>query len=130
MIAKLCGVRILVVEDEYLVASLIQNILEDAGCIVSGPIPRLAEAVDAAAVEECDAAVLDVNLGGSRVFPVAEVLSRRHIPFVFVTGYGTHSLPGEHHHRPAVRKPFRNEELLNAVCSLFRSAPRCGSRYG
>ncbi len=115
---RLSGVRILVVEDEYLVASLIQDILEHAGCEVAGPIPRLAEAVDAAESDPCDAAILDVNLGGDRVFPVAEVLSRRHIPFVFVTGYGTYSLPDEHHGRPAIRKPFRSEQLLTAVSDL------------
>jgi len=113
------GLRILVVEDEYLVASLIQDILEMAGCVVSGPIPRLTEAVDAAKVDACDAAVLDVNLGGNRVFPVAEVLSHRHIPFIFVTGYGGGNLPEEHHSRPTLRKPFRNDELLNAISALI-----------
>ncbi len=119
---KLAGVRILVVEDEFLVASLIQDILENAGCIVLGPVPRLAEAVDAAEIDTCEVAVLDVNLAGKRVFPVAEVLSRRHIPFIFVTGYGTASLPQEHRGRPTIRKPFRNEELLNAVSGLLRPA--------
>ena len=122
MNAELCGIRVLVVEDEYLVASLIQDILENAGCIVSGPIPRLREAIDAAEIETCDAAVLDVNLGGKRVFPVAEVLTRRHIPFIFVTGYGAASLPLEHHGRPTIRKPFRNEELVNAVSGLLNRA--------
>ncbi len=122
MNSKLTGIRILVVEDEFLVASLIQNILENAGCVVSGPVPRLAEAVDVAETDTCDAAVLDVNLAGKRVFPVAEILSRRHIPFIFVTGYGTASLPQEHHGRPTIRKPFRNEELVNAVSKLLPPA--------
>ena len=118
MTADLNGSKILVVEDEYLVASLIQNVLESAGCIVFGPIPRLAEAMQAADAESCDAAVLDVNLGGERVFSVAAVLRRRHIPFVFVTGYGTEALPPELHKRPTLHKPFRNEELLKAVSGL------------
>jgi CheY-like chemotaxis protein len=63
MTASLEGVRVLLVEDEYLVASLIEEILEIAGCVVTGPIPRLAQAVDAADREACDAAVLDVNFG-------------------------------------------------------------------
>jgi CheY-like chemotaxis protein len=96
--------------------------LEDAGCIVSGPIPRLSEAVDAARVDDCDAAVLDVNLGGHRVFPVAEVLSRRQIPFVLVTGYATNSLPDQFHAHPTLRKPFRNDQLLNAVSNLVKPA--------
>src|SRR5882724_2298726 len=93
MTASLEGVRVLLVEDEYLVAALIEEILEIAGCIVTGPIPRLAQAVDAADHEACDAAVLDVNLAGERIYPVADILSRRNIPFVFVTGYGV--LPGD-----------------------------------
>lgn len=121
MTQGLRGSKILVVEDEFLVASLIQDILETAGCIVSGPIPRLAEAMDAARVEPCDAAVLDINLGGHRVFPVAEVLSRRQIPFAFVTGYSADSLPGEHQGRPTIRKPFRNAELLNTVSGLVNN---------
>jgi DNA-binding response OmpR family regulator len=115
---ELRGLRILVVEDEYLVAALIQDFLEAAGCIVLGPIPRLAQAVDAARAEACDGAVLDINLGGSRVFSVAEVLSRRRIPFVFVTGYGADALPTEFHQRPTIRKPFKGDELLNAVAGL------------
>lgn len=116
------GLRILVVEDEFLVATLIQDYLENAGCVVSGPIPRLAEAVVAAKVDACDAAVLDVNLGGQRVFPVAEILSRRRIPFVFVTGYGAGSLPGEHRGRPTLRKPFKGKELVSTVSHLVHPA--------
>jgi len=56
------------------------------------------------------------------VFPVAAILSRRHIPFVFVTGYGAGGLPDEHNGRPTIRKPFRNDELLNAVSDLMKPA--------
>ncbi|MBV8737026.1 MAG: response regulator [Alphaproteobacteria bacterium] len=122
MKAGLNGLRILVVEDEYLVASLIQDFLEMAGCVVLGPIARLAEAVHAAHSDSCDAAVLDVNLGGSLVFPVAEILSHRRIPFAFVTGYATGALPDEHHARPTIRKPFRKEELLALISDLVNSA--------
>ncbi|MBV8121638.1 MAG: response regulator [Alphaproteobacteria bacterium] len=115
---NLTGLKILVVEDEFLVASLIQDLLEDAGCVVSGPIPRLSEAIDAARADDCDAAVLDVNLGGYRVFPVAEELSRRHIPFVIVTGYATTTLPEPFDRSPTIRKPFRNQDLLNAISNL------------
>jgi DNA-binding response OmpR family regulator len=119
---KLDGIRILVVEDEFLVASLIQAVLEDAGCVVSGPIGRLSKAIDAARVDDCDAAVLDVNLGGQRVFPVAEELSRRHIPFVVVTGYATASLPAPLAGCPILRKPFRNQQLLSALSNLVECA--------
>ncbi len=121
MTASLEGVRVLLVEDEYLVASLIEEILETAGCIVTGPIPRLAEAVDAADRERCDAAVLDVNLAGERIYPVADILSRRNIPFVFVTGYGV--LPGEYANRPRLCKPFKMVDLIDTLSDIVKSAP-------
>jgi DNA-binding response OmpR family regulator len=67
MTAALEGIRVLIVEDEFLVATLIEDMLTSAGCVVSGPIPRLAEALDAVDCGTFDAAVLDVNLGGDRV---------------------------------------------------------------
>jgi DNA-binding response OmpR family regulator len=121
MTASLEGVRVLLVEDEYLVASLIEEMLEIAGCIVTGPIPRLAQAVDAADRETCDAAVLDVNLAGERIYPVADILSRRNIPFVFVTGYGV--LPGEYANRPRLCKPFKMADLLDALSDIVKPAP-------
>jgi DNA-binding response OmpR family regulator len=121
MTASLEGVRVLLVEDEYLVASLIEEILETAGCIVTGPIPRLAQAVDAADRERCDAAVLDVNLAGERIYPVADILSRRNIPFVFVTGYGV--LPGEYANRPRLCKPFKMADLLDTLSDIVKTAP-------
>jgi DNA-binding response OmpR family regulator len=121
MTASLEGIRVLLVEDEYLVASLIEEILEIAGCIVTGPIPRLAQAVDAADRETCDAAVLDVNLAGERIYPVADILSRRNIPFVFVTGYG--ALPGEYANRPRLCKPFKMADLLDTLSDIVKTAP-------
>ena len=72
MTAELEGVRVLVVEDEFLVATLIEDMLQSAGCVVSGPIPRLAEALDAVDRGAYDAAILDVNLRGERIDPVAQ----------------------------------------------------------
>ena len=118
MTAALDGIRVLVVEDEYLVAVLIQNMLESAGCVVTGPFPRLPEALDAADRDTYDAAVLDINLGGARIDPVAAALSRRNVPFVFVTGYGAGGLPREYAERPRICKPFRVAELLDTVSSL------------
>jgi DNA-binding response OmpR family regulator len=127
MTASLEGIRVLLVEDEYLVASLIEEMLEIAGCIVTGPIPRLAQAVDAADRESCDAAVLDVNLAGERIYPVADILSRRNIPFVFVTGYGV--LPGEYANRPHLCKPFKMADLLDTLSDIVKTAaPRDQAR--
>ena len=120
------GVRVLVVEDEYFVAILIEEILESAGCIVMGPIPRLPEALDAAHHDNCDAAVLDVNLAGERIDPVADALCERNVPFVFVTGYGSSALPGEHTERPLVHKPFRIGALSGVVKPPMPEAARVG----
>jgi len=122
MTTALEGVRVLIVEDEFLVASLIEDVLESAGCVVSGPIPRVAEALDAVDHESYDAAVLDVNLAGDRIDPVAEALSRRNIPFMFVTGYNTSALPGKFAGRPRLCKPFKMRELLGTLCRLVKSS--------
>ena len=128
MTVVLKGVKVLVVEDEYLVASLIEQILESAGCIVTGPIPRLPEALDAAHHETCDAAVLDVNLGGERIDPVADALCERDVPFLFVTGYGANALPGEYPGRPRVNKPFRMTDLLFALSSILKPDSHLAAR--
>jgi DNA-binding response OmpR family regulator len=122
MTAALHGLTIMVVEDEFLVANLIEHMLEDAGCAISGPFPRLAEAVDGAKREPCDAAILDVNLAGERIFPVAEILARRNIPFMFVTGYDGGSMPLEYAGCPRLHKPFKSAELLHALRDLLRPA--------
>ena len=121
MTADLGGIRVLVVEDEYLVAILIEEILESAGCVVMGPIPRVPEALDAIDHDDCDAAVLDVNLAGERINPVADALSERNVPFLFVTGYGANALPSEYAARPHVCKPFRMAELIGALSSVVNS---------
>ncbi|MGA7259616.1 MAG: response regulator [Stellaceae bacterium] len=125
MTAALEGLRVLVVEDEYLVATLIEDMLTSAGCVVLGPIPRLAEALDAAHRGTFDAAVLDVNLAGDRIDPVADLLSRRNVPFVFVTGYTKGALPGVHAERPRLCKPFKMADLLDKLSSVV--APPSGS---
>ena len=118
MTAALQGIRVLVVEDEFLVASLIEDMLTSAGCVVSGPIPRLAEALDAVHRGTFDAAVLDVNLAGDRIDPVADLLSRRNVPFVFVTGYSTGGLPAVYAERPCLSKSFKMADLLDTLSSV------------
>ena len=120
MTAALSGVRVLVVEDEFLVAMLIEEMLESAGCVVIGPIPRITEALDAVDRDACDAAVLDINLAGERIDPVAKALSKRNVPFMFVTGYGAAGLPGDYLDRPHICKPFKMAELLGTVSRLVK----------
>ena len=130
MTAALEGVRVLVVEDEYLVAILIEEILEAAGCVVMGPIPRLREALDAVEHDDYDAAVLDVNLAGERINPVADALSERNVPFLFVTGYGANTLPGEYAHRPHICKPFRMAELIGALSHMVKPGVQRAAHSG
>ena len=112
------GPTVLIVEDDYLIAALIERILLSAGYLVSGPIPRLSEAQGAASLETVDGAILDVNLNGERVYPVAEILTKRNIPYLLITGYSGHHLPTEFAGRPRINKPFTGEELLVALSNL------------
>jgi CheY-like chemotaxis protein len=117
----LSGRRILIVEDEMLVSMLVTDILEDFGCTVLGPATRLQAALEAAGREDFDAALLDVNLAGTRSFPVADVLAKRGIPFVFVSGYGDMDLDAPHEKRPIVQKPFSPDALGEALASCLRA---------
>jgi CheY-like chemotaxis protein len=114
--ANLSGRRILVVEDEPTIAALIEDILKDAGCQVVGPAHDVADAMATAAAEiELDGALLDIKLGNEVVAPVADRLSDRGVPFVFLTGYGWHLLPERFHTRPLITKPCRREVLLTEL---------------
>jgi DNA-binding NtrC family response regulator len=108
---KLAGKRVMVVEDELLVALLVEDMLSEAGCTVVGPFARVAEALAAARTEILDAALLDVNVANEKVFPVAYVLEERGIPFLFVTGYGQAALPSDRPDWEACAKPFQPEQL-------------------
>jgi PAS domain S-box-containing protein len=105
------GNRVLLVEDEILVAMMMKDILSELGFAVIGPFSRLAEAMVAAVHEEIDAGIIDVNLGGEFVYPVADVLAARKIPFVFVTGYGVESIDGRFGYVPIVKKPVQRQVL-------------------
>ena len=116
MSEALAGRRILVVEDESLVAMLLETILEDMGCTPVGPAATvddgLALATDG---ERLDAALLDVNVAGRQVFPVAEILQRNGVPFVFSTGYGEGGLPDQWRGRPTIQKPFCEAAVRDAL---------------
>lgn len=113
--------RILVVEDEFLIAMTIENILLDLGCQVVGPEGSLQPAMELARLEPLDAAILDVTINGGQVFPVAEILLGRGVPFVLASGYGDWALPVHLRGLPRLTKPFEAAELERAVrsaCSL------------
>lgn len=118
--------RILVVEDEFLVAIQIEAILRGAGWRVTGSAGTLAGAMSLARKSECDAAVLDVNLRGERVDEVAAILSERGIPFLFVSGYGRGNLPAAFRDRVEfLAKPFSDQMLVQTVGSLLRNRKLC-----
>ena len=107
--------RLLVVEDEALIAMLVEALLQEHGHTIVGPAARVAAALKLAESETLDAAVLDVNLAGEPVFPVADVLARRGVPIVFLTGYGRLGLPEPYQAYAVVEKPIDYERLLTAV---------------
>jgi two-component SAPR family response regulator len=107
--------KVLVVEDESLVALDIENMLEEMGCTVVASVPRLVKALDLAARLDLDLAVLDINLAGEVVYPLAFRLAERGIPFLFSTGYSTADLPLELRDRPILRKPVMPANLKRAV---------------
>ncbi len=112
--------RILVVEDEVLIAMQIEEILLDLGCVVVGAVGRLDAALELAADQALDAAILDVNILGGLVYPVAERLSARGIPFMLASGYSNWALPEPLRDLPRLMKPFRRRDLENGVRSLCR----------
>ncbi len=117
--------RVLVVEDEYLIRMLLEDMLADVGYDVAAAVGTIAEARTLASDGDFSCAILDVNVDGEEIFPVADILAKRKLPFVFVTGYGEHGLPERFHGRPALQKPFQSEQLktilgdLLAVACLF-----------
>ncbi|RZJ41541.1 MAG: response regulator, partial [Brevundimonas sp.] len=116
MTEALSGRRVLIVEDESLVAMLLETILEDMGCTPVGPAANIDEGLRLATDgERLDAALLDVNVAGRQVFPVAEALKERGIPFVFSTGYGEGGLPDEWRGQRTIQKPFTEAAVRDAL---------------
>jgi CheY-like chemotaxis protein len=110
--------RLLVVEDEYLIRMLVEDMLADLGYDVAAAVGTIDEAREFATNGDFAAAILDVNVDGEWIFPVADILAKRRLPFVFVTGYGERSLPEPYRDRPALQKPFQVEQLKNALAGI------------
>ena len=110
--------RVLLVEDEAMVAMLLEDMLRELGHDVIGPIARLEKAVTAAQQAALDVALLDVNLAGREIYPVADALAARGIPFVFVTGYGEGALRPPYGGRPTLPKPFRREQIAKMLAGI------------
>src|SRR5262249_38677888 len=123
---ELEGLRVLVVEDSFLVADAICDVLSERGCEVIGPAPNLERGWRLSQQESLDGAVLDVNLGGELSFPIAVTLAERGIPFLFLTGYDDISvMPEEFRTVHRILKPFDFNDLVAIIARSFggRSGP-------
>jgi CheY-like chemotaxis protein len=121
--SPLVGRRVLLVEDEMIVALLVQDMLTELGCAVVGPAHRLDDALDLARREGgLDVALLDVNLAGELVFAVADALREKGVPAIFSTGYGDTALRDVDRGAPVLQKPFRAGDLARALTEALSAA--------
>lgn len=111
--------RVLIVEDEYLVAMELEDLLTQTGHQVVGTATRINEAIELARSADIDLAVLDINLAGAQSFPVAEILRERGIPFVFASGYGPEGLVDGYRCERCLRKPYDSRELERVIAEIF-----------
>jgi CheY-like chemotaxis protein len=120
---RFAGFKILVVEDETLIAMLVEDYLNELGFTVvevAGTVARGME-VATAAGHPIDGAILDINLGTEKVFPIADALVDRGIPFVFATGYGPEGVLPRFAGCPVIAKPFRLDALAHFLASAFHA---------
>jgi DNA-binding response OmpR family regulator len=117
----LAGERVLIVEDRYLIASELAHEVDRLGGSVLGPAKDLASAADIVAREDVQIALLDVNVDGEMIFPLAEALADRGVPFIFITGYDREGLPAAWQERPQLRKPVDHRRLSEQLAVLASS---------
>ena len=117
--------KILLVEDEVLIAEMVVDMLIDLGATVVGPATSLAKGLALAGSAEIDAAVLDVNLRGERIDPIADILDARGIPVLFATGYGT-AVGANRQGSPVIDKPYTQERLAVALVRAMAVAKAAG----
>jgi len=116
---SLKGARILVVEDEWLVSILLEELLHEFGCEVVGPATCVANAIDLASAGSIDGALLDLNVKGQVVYSVARMLADRGIPFAFVTGYTAAWISDTYRERPMLQKPVHAEKLKQILRDIL-----------
>lgn len=116
---SLAGKRILVVEDEPILAMCVEDMLSDMGCVVIGPALSMKDAKRLASEVKLDAALLDINMGDGPTFEIAQMLIASSVPFCFATGYGSAGVPEELHGLPVLSKPFTRPSLEAALHGLI-----------
>lgn len=122
--------RVLVVEDNVLIAMDTECLVEQCGCAVVGPAGNVSDALHIAEDTGLEGAVLDINLGHERVWPVADVLEERGVPFVFATAYGSAALPERFCHRALLTKPLAREALREALTEIGTISGQKGAPAG
>jgi DNA-binding NtrC family response regulator len=119
MNSPISGRRVLIVEDEMIVAWLLEDLLAELGCAIVGPAASVTQALTMIEAEAIDVAVLDVNLNGEMSYPLADVLAARGVPFVFVTGYDRNRILDRYRTFPVMQKPFHRSELSDTLAELL-----------
>jgi CheY-like chemotaxis protein len=121
---ELSNHKVLVVEDEMMIAMLIEDMLDELGCKVVGPATNVPRALELIGKESIDVAVLDLNLDGRDTYAIADALQGKNVPFIFATGYGSAGLRQEYGHRPVLQKPFQARALETALTEALNR--ECG----
>jgi DNA-binding LytR/AlgR family response regulator len=117
---ELQGLRILIVEDNFLIAEELRELLSQRGCEVVGPASRVVQGLDLVNHHDLSGAVLDINLGDEDCFPIAAALLEREVPFVFLTGYGDRgSMPASYAEVPMLPKPVDALRLVSTARAVF-----------
>jgi CheY-like chemotaxis protein len=114
--------RLLIVEDEYLIRLLLEDMLIEFGCSIAAVASNLEDGKKAAEASEIDLAILDVNIDGQQVFPIADILRGRKQPFIFITGYGARGLPDHYRDTPTLQKPFQMHDLKATLARVLPDA--------
>jgi CheY-like chemotaxis protein len=115
----LSGRRLLVVEDEMMVLLVIEDMLADLGCLSVTAAASVEQALALIDAQTFDIAMLDVNLNGTKSYPVADILVARKVPFFFATGYGRHGLDDGYQDQIVLQKPYRRNGLVAALTELL-----------
>jgi CheY-like chemotaxis protein len=118
------GINVLVVEDNGLLCCVLEETLRDAGCNVSGPHSRLRDAMQAVPSEPIDIALLDLNLKGELVSPLADELTHRGVPYLLTSAYQARDLPASLQEAPQLRKPYTDTDLLERLAALLPKKQR------
>jgi len=120
--------KVLIVEDEALIAMYVEDVISNFGYSVVGVASNLEDALDFLESTAFDMAVLDINLRGQLVFPLADALMKKRIPFIFASSYGENSVPARYRSGPVVQKPFAASELRRALIASERLTQRTSAR--